>query len=101
MKPKPSNFPDSGRPARSVHSPGTPACPRNGVKGVPDHEGRAGRARRAGNVKLQRSVYVLLAGLLAAQSEPTPPADFPTADENLPTEFQCPKCSYRWSGKPS
>ncbi|MCZ7636747.1 MAG: ParB N-terminal domain-containing protein [Verrucomicrobia bacterium] len=42
-----------------------------------------------------------LAGLLADPPEPTPPEDFTAVDENLPTEFQCPKCSYRWSGKPS
>ena len=42
-----------------------------------------------------------LAGLLADPPEPTPPEDFTSVDENLPTEFQCPKCAYRWSGKPS
>lgn len=42
-----------------------------------------------------------LAGLLAGPAEPTPPEDFTAVDENLSTEFQCPKCSYRWSGKPS
>ena len=41
-----------------------------------------------------------LAGLLA-DNTPVPPDDFPAVDENLPTEYQCPKCSYRWSGKPS
>ncbi len=50
-----------------------------------------------------------LAGLTDAQvaeliangrTEPVPPESFPVVDENLPTEFQCPKCSYRWSGKP-
>jgi len=42
-----------------------------------------------------------LAGLLADPPEPTPPEDFKSVDEDLPTEYQCPKCSYRWSGKPS
>ena len=28
------------------------------------------------------------------------PAGFPVVDENLPIEHVCPKCSYRWSGKP-
>jgi ParB-like chromosome segregation protein Spo0J len=42
-----------------------------------------------------------LAGILAGAPDPTPPEDFTAVDENLPTEFQCPKCSYRWSGKPS
>jgi ParB-like chromosome segregation protein Spo0J len=27
------------------------------------------------------------------------PAQFPTVDENLKTEHECPKCHYRWSGK--
>lgn len=36
---------------------------------------------------------------LAGLEEPTPPTEFPEADENLPTDFKCPKCSYRWSGK--
>ncbi len=42
-----------------------------------------------------------LAGLLADPTEPEPPTDFPEADEDLETEFTCPRCSYRWSGKAS
>lgn len=42
-----------------------------------------------------------LAGLLADPPEPTPPDDFTSVDENLETAYQCPKCAYRWSGKPS
>ena len=42
-----------------------------------------------------------LAGLLADQPEPTPPEDFKSVDEDLPTEYQCPRCQYRWSGKSS
>lgn len=30
-----------------------------------------------------------------------PPDEFPEVDENLPTEFKCPKCQYVWAGKPS
>ena len=30
--------------------------------------------------------------------EPSAPEDFPEVDENVPTEHQCPKCGYRWSG---
>ena len=26
------------------------------------------------------------------------PTEFPTYDENIPTEHTCPKCGYRWSG---
>lgn len=29
------------------------------------------------------------------------PDDFKEVDENIPTEFCCPKCNYKWSGKPS
>jgi len=42
-----------------------------------------------------------LAGLLAEPPEPTPPEDFPEVDEDLPTEYQCPRCQYRWAGKPA
>jgi hypothetical protein len=28
-----------------------------------------------------------------------PPHEFPEYDESLPTEFECPMCGYRWSGK--
>lgn len=39
--------------------------------------------------------------LLADPPEPTPPEDFKSVDENVSTEFQCPRCKYAWSGKPS
>jgi ParB-like chromosome segregation protein Spo0J len=26
------------------------------------------------------------------------PTEFPEVNENIPTAYQCPKCSYRWSG---
>ena len=42
--------------------------------------------------------------LLAALTDPTqeaPPEDFDVKDESIPTEFQCPKCQFRWSGKPA
>jgi len=42
-----------------------------------------------------------LDGLLAEPPAPSAPEDFPAVDENIPTEFQCPKCSFRWSGKPA
>ncbi|MCP5523706.1 MAG: ParB N-terminal domain-containing protein [Verrucomicrobiales bacterium] len=42
-----------------------------------------------------------LAGLLAVPAEPEPPEDFPEADEDLPTEHQCPRCGFQWSGKAS
>lgn len=31
-------------------------------------------------------------------SEPEPPEAFPAFDEDIETEFSCPKCGYRWSG---
>lgn len=30
---------------------------------------------------------------------PTPPEQFQSVDENIPTQHSCPKCGYRWSGK--
>lgn len=33
--------------------------------------------------------------------EPEAPEDFKEYDEDIPTEFCCPKCAYRWSGKPA
>lgn len=31
-------------------------------------------------------------------AEQEPPESFQTVDENLPTEHECPKCHYKWSG---
>jgi ParB-like chromosome segregation protein Spo0J len=42
-----------------------------------------------------------LDAILTGPPAPVAPEDFPAMDENIPTEFQCPKCSFRWSGKPS
>ena len=33
--------------------------------------------------------------------EATPPSNFQNVDENLPIQHVCPKCGYKWSGKPS
>ncbi len=38
--------------------------------------------------------------ILSQQTEASSPSDFKTVDENLETSYQCPKCSYCWSGKP-
>lgn len=40
-----------------------------------------------------------LDALLTLPVDPEPPAEFPEADENIPTEYTCPKCRYAWSGK--
>ena len=40
-----------------------------------------------------------LDALFTIPADPEPPDEFPEADENIETVFQCPKCSYRWSGK--
>lgn len=36
-----------------------------------------------------------------ARATPDAPGEFPEFDEDIETEHQCPKCSYRWSGKSS
>jgi hypothetical protein len=43
--------------------------------------------------------YPELNDLLASQ--PEAPTEFQEYDENLETEFKCPKCGYEWSGKPT
>jgi len=35
----------------------------------------------------------------AGLGDEKPPDDFSEYDENIPTEHQCPKCGYKWSGK--
>jgi site-specific DNA-methyltransferase (adenine-specific) len=42
-----------------------------------------------------------LVALSKLQDDPEPPADFPTFDEDIETDYCCPKCGYEWSGKPS
>lgn len=42
-----------------------------------------------------------LNALLQANSEVLPPEGFAEYGEDIETEYCCPKCSYRWSGKPS
>jgi len=37
--------------------------------------------------------------LTPPEIEPTSPEEFQEVDENIDTEHECPKCSYRWSGK--
>lgn len=37
-------------------------------------------------------------GIIPAD-EVTGPEEFPTVDENIETDFCCPKCGYAWSGK--
>lgn len=42
-----------------------------------------------------------LAPASTTAADPEPPDEFPVVDENIPTDHQCPKCSYRWSGSTS
>ena len=37
---------------------------------------------------------------LSELQEATPPEDFKEFDENIDTQYCCPKCGYAWSGKP-
>lgn len=34
------------------------------------------------------------------RDEPKPPGDFKSYDDDIETEYCCPKCNYAWSGKP-
>lgn len=35
---------------------------------------------------------------LTPPTDPEPPSDFPTYDDDTPTAHRCPKCGYEWSG---
>lgn len=39
--------------------------------------------------------------LMGSREDPDAPEDFPTFDDDIETEYRCPKCSYEWSGKPN
>jgi ParB-like chromosome segregation protein Spo0J len=39
-----------------------------------------------------------LANLMGDDGTAKPPEDFPEYDEEIPTEHECPKCGYTWSG---
>lgn len=39
--------------------------------------------------------------LLPQHEDTESPSDFPEADESIPTDYCCPKCNYKWSGKKS
>jgi ParB-like chromosome segregation protein Spo0J len=41
-----------------------------------------------------------LKALTKLTSDPSPPDDFPSFDDDLETAYCCPKCGYEWSGKP-
>lgn len=40
-----------------------------------------------------------LAALAASVADPPSPDDFPGFDDDLETQYCCPKCGYEWSGK--
>ena len=44
------------------------------------------------------AVAELLAGIEAGVA--SPPETFPEYDDDIETEYACPKCGYEWSGKP-
>lgn len=41
-----------------------------------------------------------VAGAAIQEADVVPPDDFASYDEDLETQYQCPKCKYEWSGKP-
>jgi hypothetical protein len=53
-----------------------------------------------------QALSALLAGLAGkhgigeSKEAPSAPVTFPEFGEDIETEFQCPRCSYAWSGKP-
>ena len=42
-----------------------------------------------------------LIGGLGERDHREAPADFPTVDESVETQFCCPSCGYKWSGNPN
>jgi ParB-like chromosome segregation protein Spo0J len=42
-----------------------------------------------------------LAKLLAINDPAPEPEEFPSYNEDLETEYECPKCHYQWSGSPN
>ena len=42
-----------------------------------------------------------LIGGLGERDHGEAPADFPTVDESVETQFCCPSCGYKWSGNPN
>lgn len=38
--------------------------------------------------------------LVSFMTTPGPPSEFPEYGEGIETHYKCPKCGYRWSGKP-
>lgn len=48
--------------------------------------------------ELQASSLSLM--LMPGGEDAIPPEDFPEYDDDIDTEYCCPKCGYEWSGKP-
>ncbi len=49
----------------------------------------------------QKEADELAAAVAKAAEGPIPPSEFGEVDPNAPAQYQCPKCSYSWSGKPN
>lgn len=65
---------------------------------LPDLSGILGELAERGRLEHVGWSADDLAEMLAGLRPATPPDDFPAVDENVPTEHECPKCKYRWSG---
>lgn len=74
---------------------------------VDNRSGRLGRDDDAKLAALLESFNGDLAGTgygepdlasLLAKLRPEPPESFPSYDEGIPTEHECPRCGYAWSG---
>jgi ParB-like chromosome segregation protein Spo0J len=48
----------------------------------------------------ENEVSRLLGAAVGERGDPSPPDEFPGYGDDIDTQYQCPKCSYEWSGKP-
>ena len=53
------------------------------------------------NIMVAMNLDGLLASLKNSLETCEPPADFKNVDESVKTDYECPKCKFRWSGKQS
>ena len=48
-----------------------------------------------------KALQAMLTGLVGeVEVDEEPPDNFPSVDEDIHTDYQCPQCGFEWSGKP-